>query len=45
MDQEDAKNLLLHQARAEESNENKALAEAIVQVLPFIFVSLKMVPN
>ena len=41
MDHEDATNLLLHLARAEESDENKALAEAIVQVLSFIFISLE----
>jgi hypothetical protein len=41
MDREDATNLLLHLARAEESNENKALAEAIVQVLSFIYISLE----
>ena len=40
MDYEDATNLLLHLARAEESNENKALAVAIVHVLSFIFISL-----
>jgi hypothetical protein len=33
MDHEDATNLLLHLAQAEESDENKALADAIVQVL------------
>jgi len=33
MDHEDATTLLLHQARAEGSDENKALAEEIVQVL------------
>ena len=41
MDPKDATNLLLHLARAEESDENKALAEAIVQVLSFIFISLE----
>ena len=43
MDHEDATDLLLHMARAEdsESDENKALAGAIVQVLSFIFISLK----
>jgi hypothetical protein len=41
MDHEDATNLLLHLARAEESDENKALAEAIVQVLSFIFIYLE----
>jgi hypothetical protein len=41
MDHKDATNLLLHQARAEESDENKALADAIVQVLSFIFISLE----
>jgi hypothetical protein len=41
MDHADATNLLLHLARAEESDENKVLAEAIVQVLSFIFISLK----
>lgn len=39
MDHEDATNLLLHLARAEESDENKALADAIVQVLlSFLFL-------
>jgi len=33
LDPEDAKNLLLHQARAERSDENMVLADAIVQVL------------
>jgi len=33
LDPDDAKNLLLHQARAERSDENMALAETIVQVL------------
>ncbi|EKM76770.1 hypothetical protein AGABI1DRAFT_108612 [Agaricus bisporus var. burnettii JB137-S8] len=33
MEHEDAKNLLLDRARAEESDENKVLAEAIVQTL------------
>jgi len=32
MDLEDAKNLLLHQSRAENNGENQALAETIVQV-------------
>jgi hypothetical protein len=41
MDPEDATNLLLHLARVEESEENKALAEAIVQVLSFMFISLE----
>jgi hypothetical protein len=44
MDHEDAANLLLHLARVEETQErdkNKALAEAIVQVLSFIFISLE----
>jgi hypothetical protein len=41
MDHEDATNLLLHLARAEKGDENKALAEAIVQVLSFIFISLE----
>jgi hypothetical protein len=41
MDHEEATNLLLRQARADESDENKALAGAIVKVLPFIFVSLE----
>jgi hypothetical protein len=36
MDHEDATNLLLHLARAEENGENKALAGAIVEVLSFI---------
>jgi hypothetical protein len=39
MDHEDATKLLLHLARAEESDENKALADAIVQVLlSFLFL-------
>jgi len=37
MDLEDAKNLLLVQARADRSDENITLAEAIVQVGTFIF--------
>ena len=37
MDPEDAINLLMRQARAERSEENLALAEAIVQVLTFTF--------
>jgi hypothetical protein len=41
MDHEDATNLLLHLARVEENDENKALAGAIVQVLYFIFISLE----
>jgi hypothetical protein len=43
MDPEDATNLLLHLARAEKtrSDENKALAKAIVQVLSFIFICLE----
>jgi hypothetical protein len=41
MDREDATNLLLHLARVEESDENKALAVAIVQVLSFNFISLE----
>jgi hypothetical protein len=41
MDHEDTTNLLLHLAWAEESKKNKALAEAIVQVLSFIFISLE----
>ena len=41
MDHEDATNLLLHLARAEESDENKALAEPIVHVHSFIFISLE----
>ena len=43
MEHEDAKNLLLDRARAEESDENKVLAEAIVKVLPLILVSLKYI--
>jgi len=35
MDLEDAKNLILVQARAESNVENNALAETIVQVIPF----------
>jgi hypothetical protein len=42
MDHEDATKLLLDLARAEESKENKALAEGIVQVLAFIIVSLEL---
>ena len=38
MDHEDATNLLLYQSREEESDENKALAEPIVQVLSFLFL-------
>ena len=41
MDHEDATNLLLHLAQEEESDENKALAEAIVEVLSFICFSLE----
>ena len=41
MDHKDATNLLLHLTRAEESDKNKALAEAIVQVHSFIFISLE----
>jgi hypothetical protein len=41
MDHEDATNLLLHLAWVEESDKNKALAEPIVKVLPFIFISLE----
>lgn len=41
MDHEDATGLLLYMARVEESDENKALAESIVQVLSFLFVSLE----
>ena len=41
MHHEDAMNLILHLARAEGSDKNKALAGAIVQVLSFIFISLK----
>ena len=41
MGHEDATNLLLDLARAEKSDENKALAGAIVHVLSFIFISLK----
>jgi hypothetical protein len=41
MNHEDATNLLLNLAHVEESDENKALAEAIVQVLSFIFISLE----
>ena len=44
MDHEDATNLLLHMAQVEESDQNKALAEAIVQVLQvflLFFVSLE----
>jgi hypothetical protein len=40
MDHKDGTNLLIHLAQVEESNENKALAEAIVQVLSLTFVSL-----
>ena len=45
MDPEDATNLLLHLARVEESDENKALAEAIVQVLSFIYISFRILSN
>ena len=41
MDLEDAKKLLLVQARAERNDENIALAEAIVQVVIFTFSSTK----
>lgn len=41
MHHEDARKLLLHLAQAEENDETKALAEAIVQVLSSIFVSLE----
>ena len=43
MDHKDGTKLLLHLAQVEESNENKALAEAIVQVLFLNFVSLENV--
>jgi len=43
MGHEDGTNLLLHLAQVEESNKNKELAEAIVQVLFLIFVSLENV--
>jgi len=38
MDLEDAKHLLLLQARAERNVENNTLAETIVQVIHFIFI-------
>jgi hypothetical protein len=41
MDHEDATNLLLHLARAEKSDKNKALADPIVQVLSLILISLE----
>jgi hypothetical protein len=45
MDHEDATNLLLHLARAEESDENKTLAEAIVQVLSLMFYFIIILSN
>ena len=41
MDHEDATTLLLRQARANQSDENKSLAEAIVKVRSLILVSLE----
>ncbi|KAF7763958.1 hypothetical protein Agabi119p4_8495 [Agaricus bisporus var. burnettii] len=40
MEHEDAKNLLLDRARAEESDENKVLAEAIVQELHYFALAI-----
>ncbi|KAF7761692.1 hypothetical protein Agabi119p4_9684 [Agaricus bisporus var. burnettii] len=40
MEHEDARNLLLYRARAEESDENKVLAEAIVQELHYFALAI-----
>ena len=45
MDHEDATNLLLRMARVEESDENKALGEAIVQVFSFLFCFFRILSN